>query len=433
MTYQQTIDYLYNATPLYQNKGVGAYKPGLQNTMALDAHLGHPHRAYKTIHVAGTNGKGSVCHTLASVLQAAGYKVGLYTSPHLIDFRERIRVNGKKVSKKYVCDFIAKERSFFEPLRPSFFELTTLLALNYFKDQQVDIAVIEVGLGGRLDCTNIISPILSVVTNISIEHTQLLGNTEAEIAHEKGGIIKPSVPVVIGEANETVRKVFQSIADERVAPLYFADDAPEVIRFTTQARAMKYETASFGTLKHDLLGDYQLHNVNTILTALKHLDGVRISYEAIQKGFRAVQKQTHIEGRWQVISRHPLFVCDSGHNTGSWKYIADQLRRYSRPLLILGFSNDKDISRIMPLMPTHATYFWTQASVERAMPIDILTKMAQANGLDGQAFSCVGDAAEKALEQADMHDIIFVGGSFFVVSDILSFMRNNRNYNLKKS
>lgn len=343
MNYQDTIEYLFNSTPVFEKVGASAYKPGLQTTEALDAHFGHPHRRFKTLHVAGTNGKGSCSHTLAAILQEEGYKVGLYTSPHMVDFRERIRVNGECIPEQYVIDFVERERDFFEPLHPSFFELTTALAFKYFAEQEIDIAVIEVGLGGRLDCTNIITPILSVITNISKDHTQFLGNTLAEIAGEKAGIIKEGVPVIIGEDIPETRPVFLAKATEKNAPIRFAQDKEnqEVISSKEWFAAKEgvpedcslhqgriYETRSWGILRGELQGDYQAKNMNTVLNAVTLLMEMDIvtSRSSVIEGIQNVSRLTGLMGRWQKLQEHPLVICDTGHNVGGWQYLAPRSR-----------------------------------------------------------------------------------------------------------
>ena len=335
MTYQETCHYLYSQIPMFERQGNAGYKEGLSNTFALDEHLGHPHKSYATIHIAGTNGKGSCSHSIAAILQECGYKVGLYTSPHLVDFRERIRVNGKPISERYVTDFVERERSFFEPLHPSFFEVTTAMAFKYFQDQHVDIAVVEVGLGGRLDCTNIITPILSIITNISFDHTQFLGNTLAQIAGEKAGIIKKGVPVIIGEANSETRPVFEAKAKEMEAPIIFAEDSQEVISAEPQANGgMLYQTVHNGTLHGDLGGAYQQKNMNTILQAtyqLAQMGYLCICEKAenqakcrneVQRAIEHVTTSTGLMGRWQVVQQNPKVVCDTGHNV-KWYVIQD--------------------------------------------------------------------------------------------------------------
>ena len=323
MTYQETITYLYNSAPLFQNIGQGAYKEGLSNTHALDEHFEHPHRQFRTIHVAGTNGKGSCSHTLAAVLQSAGYRVGLYTSPHLVDFRERIRVNGAMVSERFVIDFVEQHRAFFEPLHPSFFELTTAMAFHYFAEQQVDVAVIEVGLGGRLDCTNIISPDLTLITNISFDHVGFLGDTLDKIAHEKAGIIKPHTPTIIGEHNDETHPVFLAEAIEKQAPITFAQDTPMVISKASGTDYDIYQTPTYGDLQVSLRGYCQEKNVNTLLHAIGELQrvGYTISEKAVREGFAHVCQLTGLRGRWQQLHEAPRLICDTGHNIGGFQYI----------------------------------------------------------------------------------------------------------------
>ena len=364
MNYKETVEYLFNSTPVFEHVGATAYKDGLDNSHALDAHFGHPHTRYQTIHVAGTNGKGSSSHTLASILQADGHRVGLYTSPHLVDFRERIRVNGVMMPEEYVVDFVREERSFFEPLHPSFFELTTALAFKYFAEQEVDIAVVEVGLGGRLDCTNIITPQLSIITNISVDHTQFLGHTLPEIAHEKAGIIKPHVPVVVGEAVAETRPVFEAKAHACGSPIFFAEDRPEVLAAHDTPEGREYETRSFGTLLGDLRGDYQTRNANTILASVSQLlsQGTIRHPESIREGFRSVCRTTGLMGRWQPLPGHPHAVCDTGHNVAGWQMLAPQIM--AQPArnrrLVFGMVDDKDLAHVMELLPREAIYYWTQ-------------------------------------------------------------------------
>ncbi len=405
MTYQETIEYLYNVTPVFEHTGASAYKEGLSNTLALDEHFGHPHRHYQTIHVAGTNGKGSCSHTLASILQEAGYKVGLYTSPHLVDFRERIRVNGQCISKERVVSFVKEERGFFEPLHPSFFELTTALAFKYFAEQKVDIAVIEVGLGGRLDCTNIIFPILSVITNISFDHTGFLGSTLAQIAGEKAGIIKQGVPVVIGEYNEETRPVFEEKANAMSAPLFFAQDTEELGK----------------DIDFELKGDYQARNKQTILTAVEHLP-FGIDHESIRRGFARVCENTGLAGRWQTIQEAPKVVCDTGHNVGGWQYLSRQIQAQPcRQLrIVFGMVDDKDIDTVMGLLPRQAVYYWTQADNHRAIPANRIAVLAREHGLWGKSYRQVAMAYRAALQEAEADDFIFVGGSSYVVADFLT-------------
>lgn len=406
MTYEETVEYLFHVTPVFEKTGASAYKEGLSNTRALDEHFDHPHRQFKTIHVAGTNGKGSCSHTLAAILQSAGYKVGLYTSPHLVDFRERIRINGQCISKEYVVDFVEQERSFFEPLHPSFFELTTAMAFKYFAEQAVDIAVIEVGLGGRLDCTNIITPVLSIITNISFDHTQFLGNTLAKIAGEKAGIIKKNVPVVIGETTPETLPVFQKKAAAKSAPLHLAE-AFEV--------AHDYD--------FELKGLYQQKNKQTILCAVNCLKDVfTIPEEAIKKGMAHVCELTGLTGRWQTLQTRPLVICDTGHNVGGWQYLAEQIKAQTCKTLriVFGMVDDKDINTVMQLLPKQAVYYFTQASSHRAIPVHKVQEIAKAHQLEGMTFSNVKDAYQQALSDAHPEDFIFVGGSSYLVADLLT-------------
>ena len=426
MTYDETVDYLFNCAPPFQQVGGAAYKEGLANSIALDNHLGNPHRKFRTIHVAGTNGKGSCSHTIAATLQAAGYRVGLYTSPHLIDFRERIRVNGIPASKEFVVDFVKKEKSFFEPLQPSFFELTTAMAFSYFAQENVDVAIIEVGLGGRLDCTNIITPDLCVITNISPDHVQFLGNTMEAIAGEKAGIIKQGIPVIIGEATEATRAVFVKKANECNAPIIFAEDNKEIIAATPQSNGYTYETELFGTMYGELAGDYQVKNSNTILTALKQLIGLgyNICEQSIREGFANVCSKTGLMGRWQTIATRPTTVCDAGHNIGGITQIVSQLTRQSYKTLrvVFGMVNDKEIDAVLAIMPKEATYYFTQASIRRALPCEQMKEKAAAYGLKGNSYPDVATALQAAKAEAESDDFIFIGGSCFIVADLLSSM-----------
>lgn len=423
MTYQETIQYLFNSTPVFEHVGAAAYKPGLYNTHELDQHFGHPHTAYKTIHVAGTNGKGSCSHTLAAILQEAGYKVGLYTSPHLVDFRERIRVNGNPISEQCVIDFVEQERAFFEPLNPSFFELTTALALLYFKEQQVDVAVIEVGLGGRLDCTNIITPVLSLITNISFDHTQFLGNTLEQIAVEKAGIIKEHVPVVIGETVPETRTVFKQKAAICKAPIYFAEEEPEVLSSKVcQTGGRDYITQHFGNLHGQLGGEYQERNANTVLKALPLLQEIfNITPNNIIRGFANVTTLTGLRGRWEKLRENPVVICDTGHNVAGWKWLAPQIKSVvCRKLrLVFGMVDDKDVETVIKLLPQNATYYWAQAPTKRAIPSYIIAEMGRKNQLVGTDCGTVAKAYHRAITDASADDFIFVGGSSYIVSDLL--------------
>lgn len=424
MNYQETIEYLFNSTPVFEKVGAKAYKPGLQTTETLDKHFGHPHRQFKSIHVAGTNGKGSCSHTLAAILQSEGYKVGLFTSPHLVDFRERIRVNGECISEQYIIDFVEKERRFFEPLHPSFFELTTALAFKYFAEQKVDIAIIEVGLGGRLDCTNIITPILSIITNISKDHTQFLGNTLADIAGEKAGIIKPGVPVIIGEDLPETRPVFQQKAQKENSPIIFAQDEnqQEVQKAEHINEKMEYTTRTWGKLTGELCGDYQAKNMNTILNAVKNLTLVKNKGTSIKYGISHVTELTGLMGRWQKIQDKPLVICDTGHNVGGWQYLAPQIKAQAcRQLrIVFGMVDDKDVTTVMKMLPKDAIYYWTQATTKRAIKVEKIAELGTSLGLNGNVYPSVNKAFKAAQADAAEDDFIFVGGSSYIVADFLS-------------
>lgn len=424
MDYQNTLTYLYESVPMFQQIGSGAYKEGLENTKTLDEYFGHPHRQYRTIHVGGTNGKGSCSHTLAAVLQEAGYRVGLYTSPHLVDFRERIRINGEMMPEKYVVDFVEKHRAFFEPLYPSFFELTTAMAFRYFADEKVDVAVIEVGLGGRLDCTNIITPDLCIITNISFDHTQFLGNTLAQIAGEKAGIIKSGIPVVIGETTEETRPVFAAKAKAMHAPAIFAEEDDLILKAVAKDNGLVYETQEYPALQGELGGCYQIRNTNTILHAIAQLKTLDYNIEAedVRNGFARVNELTGLMGRWQKLSEHPLLICDTGHNIGGMTYITQQIRtiEYDRLHIVIGMVNDKDIRGVLRLLPQEATYYFTKASVKRALPEEELKTIAEAFGLQGDTYPTVTEAVRAAQEKSLPKDFIFVGGSSFIVADLLA-------------
>lgn len=409
MDYQNTLTYLYNSVPMFQQVGNAAYKEGLENTLTLDAHFGHPHRNFRTIHVAGTNGKGSCSHTLAAILQEAGYRVGLYTSPHLVDFRERIRVNGHPIPETYVIHFVEEERNFFESLHPSFFELTTAMAFRYFADEKVDVAIIEVGLGGRLDCTNIIRPDVCVITNISLDHTQFLGDTLAKIAEEKAGIIKNSIPVVIGETTPETKPVFQRKAQETGSPIYFAEEN---------------DREEYPGIEYELKGLYQKKNARTILTTLPLLKkvGYRLDEQAVRSGFAHVVELTGLMGRWQKLQESPTLICDTGHNVGGITYITEQLKlqTYRQLHIVIGMVNDKDVRGVLALLPQEATYYFTQASVKRALPEEQLKELASAIGLKGNCYPNVPAAVRAAQEKSLPEDFIFVGGSSFIVADLLA-------------
>jgi dihydrofolate synthase/folylpolyglutamate synthase len=411
--------------PMFQQIGSGAYKEGMENSFRIDRHLRHPHANYATIHVAGTNGKGSTSHLLASILQEVGYKVGLYTSPHLLDFRERIRVNGRPVEEAFVVDFVARHRTFFESIRPSFFELTTGMAFAYFAQQQVDVAVVEVGLGGRLDCTNVITPVLSIITNISLDHTNLLGNTLTAIASEKAGIMKPNVPVVIGEAEGAVKEVFIQ-EKERIQglPLIFAEEQNPVrsARLLPSGRWV-FEIEAYPRLIGVLGGYAQEKNAATVLCAIEILKKgpLKIPSEAVYRGFRRVTENTGLLGRWQIVQNRPKIVLDTGHNVGGMQYIVKQLaaEQYDRLHIIFGMVNDKDISAVLALLPPQATYYFTQASIPRALEASLLAEQAGQFGLHGRVFPTVAEAFFAAKQNATEKGFIFAGGSTFIVADVL--------------
>ena len=415
MTYEETIDYLFNIAPLFQNIGAGAYKEGLDNSLKLDEHFGHPHKAYKCIHVGGTNGKGSVSHTLAAILQSAGCRVGLYTSPHLTDFRERIKINGEMIPEERVIRFVEEEREFFEPLHPSFFELTTALALKYFQEEGVDWAVIEVGLGGRLDCTNIITPKLAIITNISKDHTQFLGDTLTKIASEKAGIMKPHVPTLIGEAaDRNVREVFINRSIKVGSALHFAEE--EYLPYT----------------EGELKGAYQEKNQQTIRVAASLL---KLDRKFVEYGLQHVIELTGLKGRWQIICDAPLTICDTGHNPGAWQYLGPQLKTLVENKkhthnqnvtlhMVIGMVSDKDIRSVLSMMPHEARYYFTQASVHRSMPAEDIAALGREAQLEGSVYSTVTEAFAAARSNAKSNDVFFIGGSTFVVAD---FLKNNKN------
>ncbi len=426
MDYNETLDFLYTQLPMFQRVGAPAYKPGLDTSKALAAAFGNPHNLYTTVHVGGTNGKGSTAHTLAAILQESGYKTGLYTSPHLVDFRERIRVNGKMIPKDEVVDFVRRFKSKNLPIAPSFFELTMVMAFEYFAKEHVDIAVIEVGLGGRLDSTNIITPLLSVITNISRDHMQFLGNTLPEIASEKAGIIKHGVPVVIGESSGAVRRVFAEKAAEMTAPTVYADDTPAFASATPTTDGMLYRGTPYGDITGQLTGECQLKNTATILAAVSELQkaGLHITPDAIKRGFARVCETTGLAGRWMKLSNEPFTVCDTGHNEGGWSYLAGQLAKApGEKHMVIGFVNDKDVSHILGMMPHDARYYFTQASVNRALPAADLARLAEESGLHGKAYATVAEAYNAARRHADPGDTVFIGGSTFVVADLLTYIQ----------
>lgn len=427
MNYKETCDYLFNQTPSFEKSGKTGFNEGLATTLALDAFFGHPHRSFKSIHVAGTNGKGSVSHTLAAQLQAQGYRVGLYTSPHLIDFRERIRVNGEMIPEDYVVSFVNNFLAWgTQHPTPSFFELTTAMAFKYFAEQQIDIAVVEVGLGGRLDCTNIITPVQSVITNISLDHTDMLGDTLAKIAAEKAGIIKPNVPVVIGEACEETRSVFEARAKQLCSPILFAEDAPLIAKAQPlKDGGIAYETTDGITFWGDLSGIYQPKNTNTALHAISQLRQMGLIDHIDYSAFGHVSETTGLMARWQTLQTHPTIVCDTGHNTGGWEYLSQQLKQVCcrQMHIVFGMVSDKDVCTVMTMLPKNAIYYFTKASTHRAIPEEKIMQTGAALGLNGRCFPTVREAAEAAVSAASADDFIFIGGSTYVVADYMSTLK----------
>lgn len=405
MTYQDTLHWMFSQLPMYQKQGKSAYKTDLGNTILLISHLNNPHHNFKSVHVAGTNGKGSTSHMLASVLQESGYKVGLYTSPHLKDFRERIKINGEDISKQFVIDFIKRNQAFFEANQLSFFEMTVGMAFEYFSKEKVDIAVIEVGLGGRLDSTNIITPEVSVITNIGLDHTQFLGDTLEAIAFEKGGIIKPNVPLVIGETQKETAPVFKDLAQKNNSNIVFADkEITEV-----------YKT--------DLLGSYQIKNAKTVVQTVKELQlkGYNITNQNLKKGLLHVIKNTKLLGRWQVLNKNPKVVCDTGHNREGFTYVVEQISKetYKALHIVFGVVNDKDISTIVDLLPQKATYYFCKPDIPRGMDAERLKVELKKYAIKGNVYNSVNEAYKTAIKHASGDDFIFVGGSTFVVAEII--------------
>jgi len=428
MTYKQTLDYLFTKLPMYQRVGAAAYKADLNNTIAICKALGNPEKKIKCVHIAGTNGKGSSSHMLAAILQQAGYKTGLYTSPHLVDFRERIKINGKEIPKVEVVKFVEEKKTIFENIEPSFFEWTVGLAFDYFAKQEVDVAVIEVGLGGRLDSTNVINPVACLITNIGFDHMNLLGDTLPLIAAEKAGIIKSKIPVTISQTQLEVIAVFNNKAKELKAPIEFADKNYKVLSSSHQNNLLSLELLHKKTnTKHsynlDLQGSYQIKNVIGVLNTIETLKqkGFLIEDAAIYSGLNQVQKITGLQGRWQIIQNNPLIIADTGHNQDGIKEVLENLKRYSYKKLhiVLGVVNDKDVSSILKLLPKDAVYYFCKASIPRALDEKELSVQAKKIGLNGKTFKTVSEALSSAKKQAKASDLIFVGGSTFTVADIL--------------
>ncbi len=429
MDYEQTLRFLFSRLPAYHRIGKAAYRNDLLVTLSLDEYFNSPHKYFKTIHIAGTNGKGSVSHMVASVLQEAGYKTGLFTSPHLKDFRERIKVNGIMISKNSVRFFVQKHRAVIERLKPSFFEMTSALALEHFAAEKVDIAVIETGMGGRLDSTNIITPVLSVITNIGHDHMDLLGDTFEKIAAEKAGIIKPGVPVVISETQPQSRDVFISCAKEKNAEITFADQcySSELKDIDNRTGKRHYVVTSIksGEVTEGVIplgGDYQAKNIQAVFTVYDVIrSGLKVTRKDILNGIRKVVENTGISGRWQIIGEKPLTICDTGHNREGLEYVMDQISRIKRTKLhmVIGFVNDKDLDLVLPLFPADADYYYTRAAVPRALDENVLMKKAGEYGLSGKSYANVKTALKAARSAASDSDLIFVGGSTFVVAEIV--------------
>jgi len=428
MTYTETLDFLYGKLPMFTRIGEAALKKDLHNTIALCAELGNPQDKFKTIHVAGTNGKGSTSHMLAAILQQAGYKTGLYTSPHLKDFRERIRINGNMVPESFVTDFVAGQQQAIENIQPSFFEVTVAMAFDYFAKEQVDVAVIEVGLGGRLDSTNIIHPDLSVITNISLDHTNILGNKLEDIAYEKAGIIKEHVPAIVGEKESPSADVFIQKAAAVSAPLEFASDIIQVEQAQLVSGNLEMIISSGGRLlfeglQLDLTGNYQLKNIRTVLLAVLKLRtlGYQINDAALYQALRSVKALTGLQGRWQTLGEKPTMICDTGHNVAGIKEVMQNIRdtRFNHLHMVIGMVKDKDISAVLSLLPKDAQYYFTQPALERALPATELKAQAEEAGLMGAAFENVHDALASAKARAAVDDLIFIGGSNFTVAEVL--------------
>lgn len=424
--WQRTLDYLYNQRPAFERQGAAGYKPGLDNSLALDKMYKEPHKHYRIIHIAGTNGKGSTAHMLASCLQECGYRVGLFTSPHFVDFRERIRVNGKKISRNFVIqwvnDYLKKDTP--KDFNPSFFELVSTMAFDYFAWRNVNVAVIETGLGGRLDSTNIVTPEISVITNVGLEHQQFLGNTIEEITHEKAGIIKHGKPVVVGRANDAVRDVIAKEAKRLYAEVKFAQDKPEVTSATHVDNALRLTTKSFGTIDCELTGDYQVENANAVLVTLNILKRMkyRIKTDAVYRGFARISENTSLMGRWMKLGESPTIICDSAHNPPGMETIIKQLKReqYTKLHMVVGFMADKDVISMLKLLPDNALYYFTQAQTSRSMTAEDLKALAGKVALKGDTYNHVYDALQAAIKAAKPKDLIYVGGSMYVLAELFA-------------
>ena len=428
MSYEETLEYLYEKTPAFHRVGSIAYKPGLERSTVLDDISGNPHKKYKCIHVAGTNGKGSVAHLLAAVLQASGYKVGLYTSPHLTDFKERIRINGRQITSQYVVDFVGKNIKYIEREKMSFFELSSAMAFDYFRHKKVNYAIIEAGLGGKLDSTNIITPIISVITGISLDHTQILGKTISEIAYEKAGIMKRNVPIVIGETfDDELNQLFKSKAFEVSAPIIFSTQNDTLIDAEVQPDgSWVYNSHNYGVLTGELKGPAQKINTQTVLSTLRLLgnSGVQVRISGVRKAFKNVSQMTGLMGRWQQLQSNPKVICDIAHNPDAWRInkrlLSFESDQHNHTHIILGISSDKDIDSILSFMPDTATYYFTQAANDRALAAADLASKGESLGLKGKVYPSVVTAVKEALKNAAPNDFILISGSVFVVGEALS-------------
>lgn len=427
MNYQETLDYMFSQLPMFQRIGSAAYKDNLDNTIAICELLDHPENKFRSIHIAGTNGKGSTSHMIASILQDAGYRIGLYTSPHLKDFRERIKINGEMISESFVIDFIERYKNDFEKIQPSFFEMTVGLAFDYFSKSNIDIAVVEVGLGGRLDSTNVITPEISVITNISFDHTALLGNTLEKIATEKAGIIKKNVPVVVGETHPETKTVFEHIASFNNTNIVYADQELKAtnIRYATSLTMDIHMKGSikFKDLESGLSGQYQEKNIKTVIAGIELLKQKKfiIREDNVRRGIKHVVKNTGLLGRWQILSNTPLTIADTGHNEAGIKEVLEQIFKTPHDHLhfVIGMVNDKDISTILKMLPKNATYYFCKANIPRALPAQELKQQAEKEGLHGELFSTVIDALSAAQLNAGINDLVFVGGSTFTVAEVV--------------
>jgi len=429
MNYQETLSWLFSQLPMYQRQGKAAYKADLKNTLELDQYFNHPHHKFKSIHIAGTNGKGSVSHMLASILQESGYKVGLYTSPHLKDFRERIRLNGEMVSEKFVVEFVEAHQVKFKEIQPSFFEMTVAMAFDYFAKEKIDIAVVETGMGGRLDSTNIVSPDLSIITNIGLDHTVFLGNSVPEVAAEKAGIIKKEVPVIIGETQAETKSVFEEFALKKNTKLHFADqyyeaDYSMLTVDNKQLFNIKHkDNIEYSDLILDLTGNYQKKNLFTVLRAIDLLNeqGYKIEKSQIYGGLANVVSNTGLKGRWQILAYNPTIVCDTGHNLEGMTLVLDQIKQtpYNKLHMVFGVVDDKNIEKLLTILPKVAEYYFTKADIPRALDENILKEKAKGAGLNGKSFTKVKDALNNAKKNAGVNDLIFIGGSTFVVAEVV--------------